>query len=248
MNTVAGDAPDTFAGISRESIERWKTLKFSAQQKQILIWIYKEEEKDASLPEKEKAFLEDKERKGNFYINYIPWSARRLLGTEPTNNQSTALSRSLSSLEKRGIILLKDSTDEQPGKRRRTSHVAFTKAGRLIAENLKEGYVIRQPVLPSLEAAETNRWTALGYAVQLLKKEKARIQAALEADTEEGYTTLRISDGHGSVTKDRQGVRPYFLGISNALKTLEQEYEVLDDKIRGVFLFYGAKETESENN
>lgn len=63
----------------------------------------------------------------------VPWSVQRFLGRSPTRSESATISKSLSDLEKRGLVEI----HRKRGKRQRASHVSITAAGATAAVILR---------------------------------------------------------------------------------------------------------------
>lgn len=202
--------------------------RFSKQQKALLLWML---ERDAL-----KEFLiEDESDKYRPYKGSpIPWSSKDFLGDDPTNNQSSTLSRALSSLERRKLVELQRSK----GKQARTTHLLFTRTGRIFAEALSKGYTIgastRETKTLAFTADDTARWNMLDVSILLLKRELKRIEFALEVKTDD-YTSFDIPRvPAGGTSKTREHVERSRAVIDDALKAAENERSAGSRKFKEV--------------
>jgi DNA-binding MarR family transcriptional regulator len=189
------------------------SVRFSKQQRGVLLWMLEQEPRKKMLIEAETTNREPYEPKS------IVWSSREFLGSEPTNNQSSALSRTLSSLENRKLITLHRSEGKKP----RTSHVSFTRQGRIYAEALKEGFSVtmKKDTGPAWTSSDSARKTMLELGIIVFRRELERARAALNAGTDD-YTSFDIPSIDGGISRTRDDVSLYWQMTKQALKTAEE--------------------------
>jgi hypothetical protein len=190
-----------------------RVMRFSEQQRRLLIWMLEQEPGNTSFSDEPNAI--------DAYIpTEIPWSSKEFLGSKPTENDRSTLSRILGTLEERTLITLKGREGIPP----RTTHVMFTKPGRFIAEGLQRGYKIGTPSKGKRSSTkrEPARLKALDLSSNLLKKELERVESALEKEMRD-YTSLKIINDQGEVARTRRDVEACRAGLKNAIETFETE-------------------------
>lgn len=197
---------------------RPRTVRFSRWQKELLLWILREQEKH----EKPTVWKKGAPRRP-FFAHPIPWSVKDFLGSDPTKSQSAVLSRTLSSLEDRKLITLQGKDTE---KQRRTSHVLLTLSGKYVAEALRKGHKVTEVDL----FAEWPELQSRTIISKLLWAEVDRIEAALGAETDD-YTSCNIPDIYGGLAKTRLQVEAYLDEVEKALVLTETEIRELRNKM-----------------
>lgn len=131
--------------------------QLSRLQRQILVWLYKHEtDLDAMLwdvVDGNQGKLKELNQKG------VPWSAKRFYDDAPSSSQERALSRSLSKLKARGLVIGFDTAGGL-GVKPRTSHVKLTHSGREAASfEFEHGQTERQlRKLRQLDARHKKLW------------------------------------------------------------------------------------------
>lgn len=148
------------AGTSGTNRKRGKAKcasQLSRLQRQILAWLYNHEtDLDAmlwDLVDGKKGKVKELHQKG------VPWSAKRFYDDAPSSSQERALSRSLSKLKARGLVICFDTAGGL-GSKPRTSHVKLTNLGREAASfELEHGQTERQlRDLRRLDARRKKLW------------------------------------------------------------------------------------------
>lgn len=191
--------------------------RLSQQQKALLLWLLERDETQDFLIDG------DDSKYMPYKPTLIPWSSREFLGDEPTNSQSSALSRSLSLLEKHKMVELR----RVKGKQARTSHLQLTRKGRIFAEALSKGYTSasskKESKTLSFTADSMARWSMLDVGILLMKRELSRIDQALEASAVDyrGFSIPRIPAG--GTCETREQIEKSRTNIERALKSAEDE-------------------------
>jgi DNA-binding MarR family transcriptional regulator len=201
-------------------------MRLGEQQKKLLVWMLEQE--------LSKTWLSDEPTTISYYMpKEIPWNSGDFLGHSPTTKKSSTLSKTLSTLEERKLITLKRGEGKKP----RTTHIALTTLGRLVAEGLKKGYTIgnQGATKPSSTINEPDRLTAVDLSLTLLKRELVRVEAALDQKAQD-FSSLDVTNAKGEVAKTRRDVEAYQTSLKGAVKTFEAERAEFSKKFNDVLM------------